>query len=297
MKSSRIKTVLALAVVAMACFAMTTSANAGVITQTDSAGYPSEIGPYADDDLLQTNLASVTGLPDSWGGSIANLTDGTYEDINIPNPVGKFGWNGYNHNGDNTIVFELDASFDIGIIRVTVGEWEDGRSDQKWDVYTSENGGTTWDELRLANLIGHPGGYPTTAGTGSTITLTDSTGTLASNVNAIRFDTYKAFDEANHSGESDCYQEIDVFGAPPAPAVDAADYIALKTHMGQTTSAGATEGDYDDDNDVDWDDLQILQGRFREQNDTNANAIPEPASLLIMLAAGLPALLRRRRRS
>ena len=84
-----------------------------------------------------------------------------------------------------------------------------------------------------------------------------------------------------------------VDNSPESPTVDAVDYIALKTHMGQDTSAGATEGDFDDDGDVDWDDLQILQGRFRELND--AGPVPEPATLFIMLGAGLPALLRRRR--
>ena len=215
MKSSRIKTVLSLAIVAMAAFALTTSANAAIIQTNSAIDYPSAIGPFANDDLLQTNLASVTAPGDSWGGSIANLTDGTYEDIDGPvTPRDKFGWNGYNHNGDNTIVFKLDASFDIGIIRVTVGQWEDGRSDQGWDVYTSENGGTTWDVLRMANELGHTGGYPGTAGTGSTLTLTDSTGTLATNVNAIKFYTYRDFPGANHTVESDCYQEIDIMAVP-----------------------------------------------------------------------------------
>ena len=86
-----------------------------------------------------------------------------------------------------------------------------------------------------------------------------------------------------------------IFIVEPGPTVDAADYIALKTHMGQATSAGATDGDFDDDGDVDWDDLQILQDRFRELN--AAGPVPEPATLFVMLAAGLPALLKRRRRS
>ena len=91
------------------------------------------------------------------------------------------------------------------------------------------------------------------------------------------------------------YAMSGIFIVEPGPAVDAADYIALKTHIGQGTSAGETEGDFNDDGDVNWDDLQILQGRFSELNAANANAIPEPASLLIMMAAGLPALLKRRR--
>ncbi len=104
------------------------------------------------------------------------------------------------------------------------------------------------------------------------------------------------FDDADGSNDG-LYTGLTLHTIPELD-VDAADYIALKTHMGQGTSAGAgaTEGDFDDDDDADWDDLQILQDRFREQNAANANPIPEPASLLIMLAAGLPALLKRRRR-
>ena len=80
----------------------------------------------------------------------------------------------------------------------------------------------------------------------------------------------------------------------PALDVDAVDYITLKTHIGQTTSAGAIEGDFDENGTVDWDDLQILRDRFGASG-TATDTIPEPATLFIMLGAGLPALLKRRR--
>ena len=76
--------------------------------------------------------------------------------------------------------------------------------------------------------------------------------------------------------------------------VDAADYIALKTHMGMDSQATPAEGDCDGDGDVDWDDLQLLT-TYYGQASTNAATIPEPATLFIALAAGLPALLKRRR--
>ena len=77
--------------------------------------------------------------------------------------------------------------------------------------------------------------------------------------------------------------------------VDAADYIAVKTHIGTATGATLEIGDVDKDGDVDWDDLQFLQEHFGEGT-LNANEIPEPTTLLIMVAAGLPAFLKRRRR-
>ncbi len=77
--------------------------------------------------------------------------------------------------------------------------------------------------------------------------------------------------------------------------VDAADYIALKTHIGTATGAVLANGDFDVDGDVDWDDLQILQDNFGKTS--AGGAVPEPATIFVMLAAGLPALLKRRRRA
>ena len=78
--------------------------------------------------------------------------------------------------------------------------------------------------------------------------------------------------------------------------VDAADYIALKTNMGQPTGATTADGDFDDDGDVDWDDLQILQGNYGAGSPGATGTIPEPATLGL-LAFGAMAILRRRRRS
>ncbi len=85
--------------------------------------------------------------------------------------------------------------------------------------------------------------------------------------------------------------------------VDAADYIMIKTHFGGAPAAGAAEspgGDIADGegnpgtNDmVDWYDLQLFQDNYNSAED--ANTIPEPMTMII-LAAGLPALLKRRRR-
>ncbi len=74
--------------------------------------------------------------------------------------------------------------------------------------------------------------------------------------------------------------------------VNAADYIALKTHIGQGAGATLADGDFDGDGDADRDDLQILQDHF---GDTSAGAgtIPEPATLSLLALGGL-AVLRRR---
>jgi len=76
--------------------------------------------------------------------------------------------------------------------------------------------------------------------------------------------------------------------------VNAADYIALKRHMGTPSGATLAMGDFDGDDDVDFDDLQVLIDNY---DATSASSpVPEPATLFVMMAAGLPALLKRRQR-
>jgi len=76
--------------------------------------------------------------------------------------------------------------------------------------------------------------------------------------------------------------------------VNAADYMALKRHMGMGSGAVLADGDFDTDQDVDFADLQLLIGNY-DAVQTGAGTIPEPATLFVLLAAGLPALLKRRR--
>ena len=77
--------------------------------------------------------------------------------------------------------------------------------------------------------------------------------------------------------------------------VDAADYITLKTNMGQPSGAELADGDFDGDGDVDWNDLQLLQAHYGESAGASGT-IPEPATLGL-LAIGAMAVIRRRRRS
>jgi len=78
--------------------------------------------------------------------------------------------------------------------------------------------------------------------------------------------------------------------------VDAADYIMVKTHFGGAPAAGTdgSGGDFNENGTVDWDDLQALMAAYNPGD--GADAIPEPATLFIIMATGLPALLRRKQR-
>jgi len=77
--------------------------------------------------------------------------------------------------------------------------------------------------------------------------------------------------------------------------VNAADYMVLKRNMGQSVGGAAADGDFNDNGTVDYADLQLLIGNF-DAVSGGAPAVPEPATLFVLMAAGLPALLKRRRR-
>jgi len=76
--------------------------------------------------------------------------------------------------------------------------------------------------------------------------------------------------------------------------VDAADYILVKQNMGQAVGVIGEDGDFNRNGEVDWDDLQTLLGAMSGNSAGGSSQVPEPVSLLIM-AAGLPVLLKRRR--
>jgi hypothetical protein len=88
-----------------------------------------------------------------------------------------------------------------------------------------------------------------------------------------------------------------VLGPRPGDAnddgvIDAADYIIVKRNFGQSTGAGAADGDFDIDGQVQWDDLQALMTNFGAGVGSAPAAAPEPASA-ILLMFGAAALLRR----
>jgi hypothetical protein len=93
--------------------------------------------------------------------------------------------------------------------------------------------------------------------------------------------------------------EIEAYGAMGVAgdcnedgAVDAADYIALKSRMGQESAATWAVGDFNFDGDVDWADLQELMANFATRCPGTAPAAPEPGSVMLLMF-GAAALLRR----
>jgi autotransporter-associated beta strand protein len=91
-----------------------------------------------------------------------------------------------------------------------------------------------------------------------------------------------------------------VLGAIPGDTnndgvVDAADYLAVKQNLGLTTGATLGQGNVDGDDDVDWDDLQVVMTNFGTGASTTPAMTPEPCSAML-LVLGAMAVVRRRAR-
>jgi len=81
--------------------------------------------------------------------------------------------------------------------------------------------------------------------------------------------------------------------------VNAADYMTVKGNMGQSVGGVAADGDFNDNGTVDYADLQTLIDGINGQPGNGpafSDVVPEPATLFVLMAAGLPALLKRRQR-
>ena len=80
-------------------------------------------------------------------------------------------------------------------------------------------------------------------------------------------------------------------------AVDLQDFGLLKANFGTTSGATWGQGDFNGDGAIDLQDFGLLKANFGTGGEGEAGGrnIPEPATLFVMTAAGLPMLLRRRR--
>jgi hypothetical protein len=209
---------------------MATSASAAVVFTTDVNGpeVPSTTtdelafaGVVSDSDLLH-GIVGVTGGAafGANGSSPDGLNDGIhggdYEADGLPALVGA-AWPSTGSYIDFDLGVGTGDGYDITEIQ-SISAWQDlGLTNQNYDVLVKYLGDAGFTQLTTVTY------QPFTAGGGATkVNVTDSTGVLASGIEAIRFNFLAT---AGHNAGS-VYHEIDVFGAvtdndPERPDVDA----------------------------------------------------------------------------
>ena len=172
-------------------------------------------------DLLQTSLSSATRTGAAGSGNTYFYREDSGYTVDLTRLYdGQFGTAGTNSNytvmpNNVTLTFTFNTSvntngYNLTAIR-TFASWDDGRDGQAYTVqYATVSAPTTW--VSLAQVVNFDAGSSSTAST--MVAITDGSGTLASNVSAVRF----VFAGYENGGTG--YREFDVFGtaAIPEPA-------------------------------------------------------------------------------
>jgi hypothetical protein len=207
-----------LATAGLACVGQTASAVFVVTTDRQTNGTTSLPHTYtvSATDLINglTPTAQAGNFTQESAGGTPVLTNGAF-----PSPItrpdsGPFQFGAFatgGNGGGTSVTYTLPTASNLTSIAV-YGGWQDGgRDEQSYDVlYSTAAAPGTFLPLGSVDFNPQdPAGNPQV----TRVTLTDDTGTLASNVAALRFDFTAT--ENGYSG----YAEIDVFGSPvPEPA-------------------------------------------------------------------------------
>jgi hypothetical protein len=154
--------------------------------------------PVGIGDLLESATGSFASGGPVFGGQLPTITDG----LAVPTP-GPF----YASNGSQ-VEYQLGATIDLA--RIDFAMFADWQRTSAWvDVHTSTDGGSIWTllhEVRVAES-----NVPASSDRQyNAASLTDTTGTLAAGINAIRFTFLGDGMGADESG----YTEIDAYAVP-----------------------------------------------------------------------------------
>jgi hypothetical protein len=165
---------------------------------TDPMAYA---GLVSNSDLINGSAPSTfTGWQPNFGNS-ANLTNGSYGGNHA---IGDICW----ADTDPVAIYDFATAKDISEIR-TFASWDDPNLlAQIYSVYVKHSGNSDFDASPIASANFNPGG----SSQATMVTITDSTGTLASNVVGIRF----AF-TASAGGPQPAFREFDITGTTSIP--------------------------------------------------------------------------------
>ena len=193
----------------------------GIVDQYSVSGALPLANPYscASTDLISGLTPVQTGHFINWTGGDWGVSDPSKlnDDVTFPETLTAFDgpWSGnatlpnYTRGAGyaSSVTYALAAPSTITEIAVFAGLVNNAANGQNWMASYSTDNGSTFTDLPRVNW--DPGTSPIV----TKVTLTDSTGSLASNVTHIRFTFYGDWDTNPETG---VYGEIDVLGAETA---------------------------------------------------------------------------------
>lgn len=175
---------------------------------TDPMAYA---GSVSNSDLINGSAPSTfTGWQPNFGNSV-NLTDGSYGGNHV---IGDICW----ADTAPVAIYDFATAKNIDEIR-TFASWNDPNLlAQIYSVYVKHSGNSDFDASPIAIASFNPGG----SSQATMVTITDSTGILASNVIGIKFAI-----TASVGGPQPAFREFDVTGtSTPAPEPSAIVLLA-----------------------------------------------------------------------
>ena len=171
------------------------------------------------------NLAQNAAVTQTAGGMIFGSRLGNLHDGRLVSEVaadeGRYSLentaNSAVPSAGSEVVFALDGARDIGKIEVfTAYQWT--RAGQKYDIYTSTNGGASWSELTsvdYANGNLHPG----SGWMARRVTVERPLAALAAQVNAVKI-VFPGNDPVEGAYPESVYNEIAIHSAAPVVQVE-----------------------------------------------------------------------------
>jgi hypothetical protein len=216
----------------------TPAAGTATTSTTDETIYNSFVSTT---DLLH----GITGSGGTWnanGSSPAGLNDGNGAgDSNVSVPIGLTGaaWAAnatasfrefFIGNGANGLGFNITEV-------QSIAAWQGASfQNQRYEILVSTVGSTAFTLLATVNFQPASGTSGSVQGGATKVNVTDSTGILATGIDAIRFNI---LDASGATAGGTVFREIDVFGVPTSPAADTTP-PTLNTLTSVTPADGAT---------------------------------------------------------
>lgn len=176
------------------------------------------VNPVANSaNIAGTSTISLTS-GSTYEGLLGNINDGLMVSSVVPpgyieNSGNSLSFITGSSPGDATLVFDLGGFYDIAKIE-TYTNWRDERTGQKYTVYTSGDGGSSWTSLASVS-------YDNYSVEGFTwvshqVTIEDSIlgSSIANGVNAVRFDFTAPGGGPIFGGIASEYSEIGIYAVP-----------------------------------------------------------------------------------